>query len=291
MVNNDDRIADSGPTGHTSREKIRKIIEGIISEACEKLNRQAAALRLEVNDLSNRLDARDKEIQTLRDEVASLKAAQERGLAAIKASSVKNFKQKEKANCAEKAYRKFFSGDNGLLYRLGHILSSFCQLSRKENPSENDMLKAFSPFINMTNNLTVLDSELSEIAQSAVAVPDIPIDELLLQGSTDDEEHFYTSLWQACETPLRRLCDQSRDDEFDAPGAYDALTADVKELLAGLRSCDIAVIPSPGCGFDMFFDNSEAENTPSRPLVMRKSNRYVYTRGLYNTLKPYTLWE
>lgn len=279
-----------GSSEQTSKHKIGKIIEDII-DACEKSNRQLAALRFEVKDLSDRIVAKDKEILSLREEIASLKSAHEQTAAALRGLAAKSLVQKEKANRTEKAYRKFFSGDNGLLYRLGHILSAFSQLSQKDDPNANDMLKAFSPFINLANNLTVLDSEITGIAKDAVTMPDIPIEELVLRLNSEDEECFYTTLWQECEAPLRRLCDQNRDEAFEEPGAYDALMVDVKELLGNLRSCDIAVVPVPDECFDKYFDNSGNEITPSRPLVMRKSNSYIYTRGLYNSLKPYTPWE
>lgn len=294
MKNKEVRNAEEGVPGsseQTSKHKIRQIIEDIINEACEKSNRQLAALRFEVKDLSDRIVAKDKEILALREEIASLKNAYEQTESALRVLTAKSLVRKEKANRTEKAYRKFFSSDNGLLYRLGHILSAFSQLSQKDNPNANDMLKAFSPFINLANNLMVLDAELTGIATETVTLPEIPVEELVLRLNSEDEECFYTTLWQECEAPLRRLCDQNRDEAFEESGAYDALMADIKELLGNLRSCDIAVVPEPGSGFDKYFDNSGNEITPSRPLVMRKSNSYVYTRGLYNSLKPYTPWE
>lgn len=290
----DDRMTNDGASnlsGQTYGQKNCKSIEDTISETCEKANRQLASLRLEVNDLSNRLHAKDKEFLALKEEMAALKGAHNRTSAAIKLLAIRELSRKEMANRREKAYHRFFCGNIGLLYRLGHILSAFSQLSSKVSPTAHDMLKAFSPFINLANNLTVLDTELSRLALNAVVAPDNSVDELLCRLNTIDEECFYTKLWHVCEAPLRRLCDQTRDEGFEDPKAYNALMVDVKDLLTNLRSCDIAVIPAPGYGFDTFFDNSKNETTPSRPLVMRVSNRYVYTRGLYNKLKPYTPWE
>lgn len=294
MKNKEVRNSEEGAPGSSEqsfKQSIYDLIERYLNEACEKSNRQLAALRFEVKDLSDRIGANDKEILALREEMSSLKNAYEQTTAALRALATKSLEQKEKANRTEKAYRKFFSGDNGLLYRLGHILSAFSQLSQKDNPNANNMLKAFSPFINLANNLTVLDAELTGTATDTVTLPEIPVEELVVRLNSEDEECFYTKLWQECEAPLRRLCDQNRDEVFEEPGAYDELMADVKELLGNLRSCDIAVIPEPDGCFDKYFDNSGNEITPSRPLVMRKSNSYVYTRGLYNSLKPYTPWE
>lgn len=288
MANKGDGTASGGASRRSGFEHLRQIVADSVGELCEKANRQAAALRLEVNALSARLEA-------IANENRELKEENRRTMALVKVLAVEKVVMAEKARLSEKAYRKFFSGDSGLLYRLGYILSAFSQLSRNDSPDANDMLRAFSHFINLANNLAVLDFELSRAEQGAVEVPDMSADDLLrhiaADGDLDGLRDFYTSLWQRCEAPLRRLCDQNRDETFGRPGAYAALMADVRELFADLRAGGIAVIPSVSAGYDTLFDNAGADDVASRPLVMRRPDSFVYTRGLYNKLKPYTPWE
>ena len=86
------------------------------------------------------------------------------------------------------------------------------------------------------------------------------------------------------------ICSQEFEDSIENnPDIFKTLSHHILSLQKALRQNGIKIVAYPTEETENLFKPTATDEIPSKPLIYRAKDNYVYTYGLLNDLKPYTL--
>lgn len=280
-----DKIGITGGTVITPeiQSYLNEVVVTLINRSNKGRDTAVANLRLEVYELSKKIEALSGKVEVL------LPLAKSKLIDDIESLNTKVIDIK-KENC----YKKFFSGANGFLYQLPDILFGVKGLD--VNISDlNDVNRFYAKnFYPVSNNVIVLNSSLNSIEDNS-EVSQMSFDELInLRAELTKIVNkyidfgfpsFYSNLWNAIENYLLRLCDPNYEENLVNTEPF-VIKKELQDLIGNiekeLTQNGIEIIYSPTEDCENGFMPSVNSETSSKPLVRRARDKYIYAYGLYN---------
>ncbi|MDE6804216.1 MAG: hypothetical protein K2J29_06265 [Muribaculaceae bacterium] len=268
-------------------EDIKALIITVYKQSIANLEGGVAKLRIEVADLKQQLQEKSRLIDVMEPYVRN-------GL--IK--EIECLQDNNEAIRKESAYRKFFSGNMGFLYLFADILSGLSEIIRTLSTNSREIVKFYGRnFSSVANNLIVL-KEIIESTPERKDLSSMSLNDLLgLRDSLSSQENgcetpelFYTNLWKSVGNLILLICSQEFEDSIENnPDIFKTLSHHILSLQKALRQNGIKIVAYPTEETENLFKPTATDEIPSKPLIYRAKDNYVYTYGLLNDLKPYTL--
>lgn len=269
-------------------EKIKRIVAGSFQRLIKDLEQGVANLRIEVNDLKKEVEDNTRLVRLMepyvRDQIIR---------------ELKCQKEYEDEMHREAIYKNFFCGDMGLLYVFADILSGLSEMQRAGTPDHKEIERYYAKnFAPLGNNLTIVQGKLQKQAAEDASVPnydEMSTEELLARRaqleSTLEQPLLYTRIWGAVHKTAEHICSDRFEQEISEAqpsAAFDMLAAKVRDLAYSLKSYGIEIVAHPSDTDASMFKETASPSIPSKPLVYRQSDGFVYSYGLINESKPFT---
>lgn len=204
---------------------------------------------------------------------------------------LRSFDTKRRDDAAELRYRKLFSGDGGILYRLADLIAYAHNVAAE--PSAKDIRHYFSAFlVPFGNALIAIEGNAEPVADN---FDSLSTDELIQQIRAEEAtpsrlqlregfERFYSGVWEAAGPILRQLADERRQDELEAMAPAEAqrvLRQAVDSLAKAVEGAGVDICYAPDARTADLFKSADAD-TPAKPLIMRHNDGYIYSYGIKN---------
>lgn len=278
---------NSGEISPEAMEDIKALIVTVYKQSVANLEEGVAKLRQEVFSLKQQLQEKSRLIDALEPYVRN-----------ILISDIESLRNNNEGIRKESAYRKFFSGDMGFLYLFADILSGLNEIVRTRSTDAREMIKFYGRnFSSIANNLIILKETVESTPEqkdlSSLSLNDlVELRDSLSAAEKNSEslELFYTNLWKAVENLISLICSQDFEDSIENNlDIFEILSNHILSLQETLRQNGIKILAHPDEETKNLFKPTATDEIPSKPLIYREKDKYVYTYGLVNDLKPYIL--
>ncbi len=276
----------SGELSPEAMEDIKELIVSVYRQSVANLESAVANLRQEVYELRQQLQEKSYLIDMMepyvRKEIIN---------------EINTLQKNNEAIRKENAYRKFFSDNRGFLYLFADILSGLSEIKRTCPKDRNEVIKFYGRnFSVVSNNLIILENTIKNAPEqkdpSAMSLNDLfkLRDSLSSEDSGENSYFFYTTLWESVEQPISLICSQNFEDSINNnENSFELLSQHILSLQEALKGNGIKIVPQPTEETKELFKLTATDDIPSKPLIYREKDNYLYTYGLLNDLKPYTL--
>lgn len=278
---------NSGEISPEAMEDIKALIVTVYKQSVANLEEGVAKLRQEVFSLKQQLQEKSRLIDVMEPYVRN-----------ILINDIEGLRNNNESLRKEAAYRKFFSGDMGFLYLFADILSGLSEIIRTRSTDSCEMIKFYGRnFSPVANNLIVL-KEAVESTPERKDLSSLSLNDLIrerdslsaAEKNSESPELFYTDLWKSVESLMSLICSQDFEDSIENnPDILEILSNHILSLQATLRQNGIKIVTHPDEETKNLFKPTATDEIPSKPLICREKDNYVYTYGLINNLKPYKL--
>ncbi|MDE5877292.1 MAG: hypothetical protein K2H47_07345 [Muribaculaceae bacterium] len=300
--------------GESSSEEAKKNLEEAkkkVSQLFEwvpELNKTVSKLDKKISKLDKKVSELNEAVARERQEVFELKQQLQKKFYLIEVmepyvrngviNEIEGLLKSKEDDCKEAAYRKFFSDDRGFLYLFADMLSGLNEMLRTGSKDRNEVIKFYGRnFSLISNNLIILEKTVeSEPAMedlSSMSLQDL----VGLRNSLSSPENicensqlFYTALWKSIEKLISLICSQEFEDSIsNDQKSFDTLSQHILSLRKTLKQNGIKIVAHPTVETKNMFKPAATDEIPSKPLIYREKDGFVYTYGVLNDIKPYIL--
>lgn len=299
------------------KDRLKSLSSGNNDEEGKEMSKDfqeimAAALKTtlqRLNDMKESLGRLEAAMANLREEVRTLHEETETKntslnkinnlLRPLLEKEIFDFYKKLELLNKERAYKKFFTGELGFLYLLSDILASYSNLKLPENHNRKNLEKFYGKHFNpIANNLIILKESISSpVPQKDLT--NLSMDELtqlhnsLLKDTYNksSDDLFYTNLWEKGGNIIEVLCDVDlpSEEKGDLEESFSFLGDNIHKLANTLSENGIEMIGTPRGGNQELFKEAASEDILSKPAIIRSKDKLIYTYGILNPQKPFSL--
>ena len=278
--------ANSGEISPEAMEDIKALIVSVYRQSVANLEVAVSNLRQEVFDLKQQLQEKSYLIDMMEPYIRN-------GVINEIEALQKNCEDTRK----EAAYRKFFSDNGGLLYLFADMLSGLSEILRTRSTDRNEVIKFYGRnFSSISNNLIILEKNIESTPEQK-NLSSMSLNELVRLRETlssaenicENLELFYTKLWNSAGKLISLICSQDFEDSISNQDSFEILSQHILSLQETLKQNGIEIVAHPTEKTENMFKPTATDEIPSKPLVYRQKDGFVYTYGLLNNLKPYIL--
>ena len=279
--------ANSGEISPEAMEDIKALIVSVYRQSVANLEVAVSNLRQEVFDLKQQLQEKSYLIDMMEPYIRN-------GVINEIETLQKNCENTRK----EAAYRKLFSDNGGLLYLFADMLSGLSEMLRTRSTDRNEVIKFYGRnFSSISNNLIILEKNVESTSEPK-NLSSLSLNELIelrnslssAENICENSEFFYTKLWASIEELILLICSQDFEDSIsNNQDSFEILSQHILSLQETLKQNGIKIVAHPTKETENMFKPTATDEIPSKPLIYREKDGFVYTYGLLNNLKPYIL--